>query len=65
MMLNAVDARAAFQRLYQLSQTEQVYICASQYDKYKLVWVLKDGTRHTLRSQEQVVNALHNPPTGQ
>ena len=58
MMLDNSAALAAFQRLHSLPQTKQVFVLSGAHRKYVLVWVLKDGSRRNLSTDEQVLHAL-------
>ncbi len=59
-MLNRRSAGAAIQRLHALPQTKQVFAVAGWSRSCLLVWVLKDGARHTLSTEEQVTHAVNN-----
>jgi hypothetical protein len=59
-MLDNSAALAAVQRLHGLPQTKQVFVLSGPHRKYVLVWVLKDGTRRNLSTDEEVLQALSN-----
>jgi hypothetical protein len=59
-MLDNSAALAAVQRLHGLAQTKQVFVLSGQNRKYVLVWVLKDGSRRNLSTDEEVLHALSN-----
>jgi hypothetical protein len=58
MMLDNSAALAAVQRLHGLPQTKQVFVLSGPHRRYVLVWVLKDGSRRNLSTDEQVLHAL-------
>jgi hypothetical protein len=58
MMLDNSAALAAVQRLYGLPQTKHVFVLSGRHRKYVLVWVLQNGARHHLSTDEQVLYAL-------
>jgi len=60
MMLNVCNASAAVKRLNAMPQTKQVFAVAGSSRSCLLVWVLKDGARHTLSTVEQVNHAVSN-----
>ncbi len=57
-LLDNAAALAAAQDLYRLPQTQRVMILSGRRQKYTLVWVLNDGARHNLSTQEQVNHAM-------
>jgi len=61
MLLDNAAARAAAQDLYRLPQTQRVMMLSGRSHKYMLVWVLNDGARHHLSTQEQVNHAMSDP----
>ncbi len=60
MMLNARNTSAAVKRLNSLPQTKQVFAVGGSARSCLLMWVLKDGARHTLSTEEQVNHAVSN-----
>jgi len=60
MMLNVRNARTAVKRLNAMPHTTHVFAVAGASRSCMLVWVLKDGARHTLSTEEQVTHAGSN-----
>ena len=60
MTLNRQNAGAAIQRLNALPQTKRVFAVGGPSRSCVLVWVLHDGARHNLSTEEQVHHALTN-----
>ena len=58
MLLDNAAALAAAQDLYRLPQTKRVMILSGRGHRYTLVWMLNDGARHNLSTQEQVNHAM-------
>jgi hypothetical protein len=59
MTLNRRNAGAAIQRLNALPQTKHVFAVGGPYQSCVLVWVLHDGARHNLSTEEQVIHAVN------
>lgn len=58
MTLNRRNVGPAIKRLNALPQTKQVFAVGGQFQSCVLVWVLKDGARHNLSTEEQVNHAM-------
>ncbi len=59
MTLNRRNVSPAIKRLNSLPQTKQVFAVGGAFQSCMLVWVLKDGARHTLSTEEQVSHAVN------
>jgi len=58
MTLNKRNVGPAIKRLTALPQTKQVFVVGGKFQSCMLVWVLKDGARHNLGTEEQVNHAV-------
>ncbi len=59
MTLNRGNVGPAIKRLNALPQTKQVFAVGGQFRSCVLVWVLNDGARHNLSTQEEVNHAVN------